>query len=78
MYLLNFSVVQHWIINKIDWAVLINNNYTVLGAKYFLYWAITIVLSIIFYKYFELPIMNLRDSKTIKRLMIDQNKQELH
>jgi peptidoglycan/LPS O-acetylase OafA/YrhL len=74
MYLLHFSIVQQWIINRIDWGVLLDSNYSVLAIKYILYWALTIILSIMLYKYFEIPMMNLRDSKIVKGLMMKQNK----
>ena len=74
MYLLHLSIVQQWIINRIDWGVLLDSNYSVLAIKYILYWALTIILSIMLYKYFEIPMMNLRDSKIVKGLMMKQNK----
>ena len=78
MYLLHLSIVQQWIINRIDWSIILDNNYSVVVIKYILYWVITIILSIILYKYFEIPMMNLRDTSSIKRLTTSQNKLKRH
>jgi peptidoglycan/LPS O-acetylase OafA/YrhL len=58
MYLINLSLVQNWILLKIDlkslgisWAIL----------RYFLYWVLTVGLSILIYKYYEIPMTSLRD-----------------
>jgi peptidoglycan/LPS O-acetylase OafA/YrhL len=67
MYLINLSIVQYWILNKIPWDVIISNRYIMFGTRYLLYWFLTISISMIIYKYFEVPIMNLRDNKTIKK-----------
>lgn len=67
MYLLNLSVVQHWILGSIDWTYLENlNGYLFLIIRYFSYWFFTIVISILIYKYFEIPTMNLRDKLKVK------------
>lgn len=67
MYLLNLSVVQYWILESIDWSYLQNfNGYLFLLIRYILYWFLTIVISILIYKYFEIPIMNLRDKIRVK------------
>jgi peptidoglycan/LPS O-acetylase OafA/YrhL len=58
MYLLNFTIVQGWILNKIDFSSLMPYDTIV---KYLLYWLLTISLSIMLYKYYELPMMKLRD-----------------
>jgi peptidoglycan/LPS O-acetylase OafA/YrhL len=61
MYLLNLSVIQHWIINRIPWTYLLNNSILILISKYGLYWFLVISLSIVLYKYFEIPMTRLRD-----------------
>ena len=67
MYLLNLSVVQYWILGSIDWSYLQNfNGYLFLIIRYILYWFFTIVISILIYKYFEIPLMNLRDKIKVK------------
>jgi peptidoglycan/LPS O-acetylase OafA/YrhL len=63
MYLINFSVIQIWILNNIQIENI--NAHFVIIIKYFLYWFLTITLSILIYKYFEIPTTNLRDSKNL-------------
>ena len=65
MYLLNLSIVREWIINKINWNDILSNGYLIIIIKYSLYWFLTIVLSILLYKYFEIPLTKLRDYKRI-------------
>jgi len=52
IYLLNLSVVTHFIINK---------NKSLLPLGYPLFWALTITLSILMYKYIETPFLKLRE-----------------
>ena len=59
MYLLHFSVIQKWIINNLDFAAL--PAYVRIGTRYLLYWALTILISILMFKYFERPVMKLRE-----------------
>ena len=59
MYLLHFSVIQKWIIVNLDLSGL--PGYVRIGTKYFLYWLLTILISILMFKYFERPIMKLRE-----------------
>lgn len=67
MYLINLTIVQKWILRNIDWTLLENfNGYLFLLLRYSLYWALTIIISILIYKYFEIPTMNLRDKAKIK------------
>lgn len=67
MYLINLTIVQKWILRNIDWTLLENfNGYLFLLLRYSLYWALTIIISILIYKYFEIPTMNLRDKVKIK------------
>lgn len=67
MYLINLTVVQLWILRSIDWSYLYDfNGYLFLLIRYMLYWFFTIVISILIYKYFEIPIMNLRDRIEVK------------
>lgn len=62
MYLVNFTLIQGWILEKIDWTLIQNiNGYTFLIIRYIMYWLFTIIISIIIFKYFETPVMNLRD-----------------
>lgn len=59
MYLIHLSIVKIWILDNIQIAN-IHSEY-VLMIKYFLYWFLTITLSILNYKYFETPTTKLRD-----------------
>lgn len=61
MYLLNLSIVQLWIINKIPWHNLIHDQGILVVSKYCSYWFLVILLSVLLYKYFESPITSLRD-----------------
>ncbi|AOZ98503.1 acyltransferase family protein [Flavobacterium commune] len=64
MYLVNLSIVQYWLLDCINWNVVFYfNSYFALVFKYFLYWFLTVMISIFIYKYFELPMMKLRDKK---------------
>lgn len=67
MYLINLSIVQKWILGNIDWTLIQNlNGYVFIIIRYLLYWILTVILSILIYKYFEIPTMNLRDKIKIK------------
>ena len=68
MYLLNLSVIQMWIINQIHWNSFSHNVNFIAFLKYILYWVLLIPLSILTYKYFEVPMTKLRDNKVVKRL----------
>lgn len=60
MYLLNLSV--HTLVDKISLYGMTGAQPAVFQlVNYFLFWALTILSSLIMYKYFELPFMNLRD-----------------
>jgi hypothetical protein len=61
MYLLNLSIVQRWIIDNIPWKSFIDNGYVILVSKYGLYWVLVVGLSILIYKYFEIPMTSLRE-----------------
>ena len=67
MYLLNLSVIQKWIINKIPWTYLSNNLILITTLKYGLYWFLVISFSILLYKYFEIPMTRLRDKKRLNK-----------
>lgn len=68
MYLINLTIIQNWIINKIEWTFLQDINWYLYRVFiYSFYWLLTIIISTIIYKYFEVPIMNLRDLKIFKK-----------
>ena len=60
IYLLNYSIIQVWIINKIDWHWIYDNDHFIIIGKYGFYWFLVVSLSILLYKYFEIPMTNLR------------------
>lgn len=63
IYLINLSIVRRWIIGNIDLTDV--NIYLAIIIKFALFWALTIVLSILLYKYFEIPTTRLRDKKKL-------------
>ena len=63
MYLINLSIVRHWIIGNMDLSNV--NIYLAIIIKFALFWTFTIVLSILLYKYFEIPTTRLRDKKRV-------------
>lgn len=63
MYLLNLSVVQHLIVSRLVAAPS--------WKGYFLFWILTYLLSFIMYRYFEKPMMNLRQKLKIRKTGID-------
>jgi len=67
MYLTNLSIVQYVILDMIPFKALISNKYIMFGTRYLLFWVFTIFLSMLFHKFFEVPVMNLRDNKKIKK-----------
>lgn len=76
MYLLNYSIVQFFIIKKIPWYYFTENNTIITISNYIFYWGFTIIGSFLIYKYYELPVMKLRDNKnfnkTIDNLLTNQ------
>lgn len=66
MYLLNFSLIYYWIVKKIDLTTALHHNYNlILPIKFILFWFLTFLFSLLLYKYFELPMTNLRDRKKV-------------
>ncbi len=63
MYLLNYTVIQRWILKKIDFSSCIHNHVIAGCTIYAAYWFLVIVLSILLYKYFEIPMTKLRDKQ---------------
>lgn len=67
MYLVNYTLVLEWIIINLNWEYFKNfNSYACLVSKYCLFWFLTILISVLLYKYFEIPFMRLRDKVEIK------------
>ena len=67
MYLVNYTLVQQWILDKMVFSV---NVQLEILLKFILFWIITIIISIIIYKYFEVPTTRLRGKK-IKHQLSD-------
>lgn len=63
MYLVNRSLVREWILKSINISEYISNPYLAIIFNYFLFFIFTILISMLLYKYFESPIMKLRDKK---------------
>lgn len=68
MYLLNFTIVEKIIIESlIPWSALSKNPYVIILSQYTTYWFLTVVGSMLIYKYYELPLTALRDKKWLKK-----------
>ncbi|KXX67055.1 acyltransferase [Flammeovirga sp. SJP92] len=67
MYLLNLSVVQLSFINVIPWRNYIESSYIFVPLKYGLYWGLTVLGSVLIYKFYELPIIKWRDKIKINK-----------
>jgi peptidoglycan/LPS O-acetylase OafA/YrhL len=67
-YLLNLSVVILLIIVPQPWEQWIPSVGGATVAAVCSYWSLTLIFSVLLYKYFELPMTGLRDHKRVKRL----------
>ncbi|WP_336515895.1 acyltransferase [Pollutibacter soli] len=70
MYLLNYSLIQVWIIDRIPWGSFMSSVALIVTVKYILFWAMVIALSILLYKYFEVPMTKLRDNPRWKKARV--------
>ena len=62
MYLINLTLVQLWIVNSINWEFVQDINWDLFRVgRYFFYWFLVISISTLMYKYFEMPMMKLRE-----------------
>jgi peptidoglycan/LPS O-acetylase OafA/YrhL len=59
VYLIHYSVIQELVIQNMTLDFISSNQLIV--AKYVLYWLLTFYLSLLMFKYFEAPIMKIRD-----------------
>ena len=66
MYLLNLSIIQDWIIKQIPWKSFIHHYYMIVVLKYMLFWILLITLSILLFKYFEIPMTSIREKVKVK------------
>ncbi len=69
MYLVHNTLIKNTILKIMNLNSLINDENISIGINYFLYYFLTIILSILLYKYWEMPMMKLRDSNFVKRLL---------
>jgi peptidoglycan/LPS O-acetylase OafA/YrhL len=74
MYLVNLSLVKNWVIDRIDWTNIFRSGPILVLSRYSLFWLLTILLSVVLYKYFEVPVMKLRDVSKKSR---EQGKEQL-
>lgn len=68
LYLTNLSLVQGFILDKIDWQNLGAGDFGRYYLPYILFWLLSAGLSILLYKYFEIPTTAWRKAAWIKRL----------
>lgn len=68
MYLIHLSLIQRWLIEKINWQELISNYYLSYLMPYVIYWLLTVTGSLLLFKYYEYPMMKLRESNIIRRM----------
>lgn len=71
MYLLNLTIVQTWIIDNINFGNL--NQFVANGLRYTIFWLATVGLSIVVYKYYEVPMTKLRDHPAIAKFLKHEN-----
>lgn len=69
LYLTHLSLIQLWLIPTLNLSQYFNGNNLML-AQIFVYWTASIVLSLLLYKYFEIPCMNLRERFKPKNIAI--------
>ena len=62
MYLLNCTIVLKSIIPFISKALIFMNGRTLIVTQFLLFWILTYVLSALIYSFYELPMMNIRDT----------------
>ncbi|MDQ0065639.1 acyltransferase family protein [Chryseobacterium lathyri] len=67
MYLTHMTLIKGIILKSIPWTDFTTNYHIILPVFYFLYWALTIVFSIMLYKFFEVPTTNLRERFVFSR-----------
>lgn len=69
MYLLNLSVIQFIVIDNIPWNLITDDVIIISILNYLIFWTLTVSVSILMYKYFEIPTTKIRDSKTVKNFL---------
>jgi peptidoglycan/LPS O-acetylase OafA/YrhL len=61
IYLIHLSIVQSWIIFRFPWVNYNENNLLITLSNCAIYLSITMALSILLYKYFEVPMTRIRE-----------------
>jgi len=67
IYLWHYSIIRNWIFENMKVPTIGGTEI----LKYFLFWLTTILISILVYKYFELPLMKLRNKRFKKLRLIN-------
>lgn len=67
MYLINLSLVFHTIMLPLPWDEWIFADFWMNFFQLLTFWFVTIGLSVLIYKYFEIPMMKLRDARILKK-----------
>lgn len=81
MYLVNYSLVKVFMLLRVPWDRYLGVHAATPFIKYALFWIFTVAISIILFRYFEMPVMKLRDHPKIKRwfpVYPKTNTKELH
>lgn len=65
LYLINLSLVQGFIIQRIDWAF-IEGDALRIGLQYAVFWSLSLFGAHLIYRYYEIPMTKLRDHPKIK------------
>jgi peptidoglycan/LPS O-acetylase OafA/YrhL len=63
IYLMHAQIVQDWIL-RFNYIPYVSSNLLII-VKYFLFWLLTITLSVLTYKYIEVPFMKMRKKDTV-------------
>lgn len=76
MYLVNHTIIQDHVIRKIPWEEFLNPTVATI-VQYLMFWILTLGISALMYRFFEIPMMNRRDGqKIIKRFpLLPKNSQ---
>lgn len=71
IYLIHLSIICRFLmIPSLPWYFISSNEFVIAILKYSIYLILVILLSILLYKYYEVPMMSLRDKKIFNRKKI--------
>lgn len=63
MYLVHLTLIQEWVVGKIPFDLIMGNTANIIPlSKLVMYWILTIVVSEIFYRLYEIPTTKMRDN----------------